>query len=231
MFKGFRLFIRPIAAVSLGLMGMQLVNIPQFASARCDFDSKGFPSILTLATNPNTSLMLAGVGMRRKNLWVVEVDVYLAALNLSKEAFTAAKQAQGANLSDALLAYDGKPADDPRAAVTLKFVRDVTTAQIVEAFNDAFVGLEPKDVELFKAALGASVGDKGINVGEQIGFFWLNSEHLVITKNGVVEQKILSPKVGKCLLGVYLDPAKAVSKELIDSVHSCVLSPVSTPQA
>jgi hypothetical protein len=45
--------------------------------AVCDIDAKGFDSSLKFASsgNQSTPLSLAGVGMRRKNLYIMEVDV------------------------------------------------------------------------------------------------------------------------------------------------------------
>ncbi len=44
--------------------------------ATCEFDKKGFPSQLAAPDNAGKPLVLSGVGMRRKNLYVMEVDVY-----------------------------------------------------------------------------------------------------------------------------------------------------------
>jgi hypothetical protein len=52
---------------------------------------------MVLPTAPSVPLDLAGVGMRRKNFYVVAVDVYMAGLNLSKEGLTLAKAWKSAN--------------------------------------------------------------------------------------------------------------------------------------
>ena len=44
--------------------------------AFCEFDEKGFQPTLAAPDNKTKPLVLAGVGMRRKNLYVMEVDVY-----------------------------------------------------------------------------------------------------------------------------------------------------------
>ena len=61
-----------------------------FTVAACDgFDAKGFETKITFP-NSNAPLSLAGVGMRRKNLYIMEVDVYLVGFYMGEEAIAAA---------------------------------------------------------------------------------------------------------------------------------------------
>jgi hypothetical protein len=155
-----------------------LCIMQQFSYADYAFDTKGFP------TKSFDNLILSGVGMRRKNFYIVEVDVYQTALNLSTNSLAAAKKcmmkgAQSCALGDDLIqaiASAGK--GTPGANVILKFVREVTKSQVVEAFNDAFVGLAADEINGFKAELALNVGDAGVKVGEEIAFQWINGKRV-----------------------------------------------------
>ena len=93
---------------------------------------------------------MVGVGMRRKNLVVLEVDVYLVSLALSPTAVLAAKNwkkaKSGDPLAEVILQQErnikvAPAADETTAVTTLRFVRAVGKSQIVEAFSDAFKGM------------------------------------------------------------------------------------------
>jgi len=191
----------------------------------CDWQ-QGFPQKLK-APVQSSPLLLSGVGMRRKNLYVMEVDVYLAALNLSPEAFAQSQAVYSndvnASIAEAIMT-PVKNGSGCKAAVTLRFVRNVEKDKIVEAFNDAFKGLDESDVIAFKGALSHTVGESGLKKGEEIAFFWtLNG--VVITKNGEVGDKFKSTTgdgVERRLLEVYVDPRRAVSPELIKSIKEHV---------
>ncbi len=115
--------------------------------------------------------------MRRKNLVVLEVDVYLAALALSPSAVTSVKNWKSTKSSDALTevilqqghqAKVAPAADETKATITLRFVRAVGKSQIVEAFSDAFKGVDAASIAAFKEALsGAIPGDSGLKVGDE----------------------------------------------------------------
>jgi hypothetical protein len=172
----------------------------------------------------SSPLYLVGVGMRRKNFWIVDVDVYMAGFLLSKPAeqrarkWRTAEQEARISLSDVLFDFnDSKANGTAKAMVSLKFVRSVTTAQVVEGFNDAFHDLDPAEVGRFKEALNTSVGLKGVQKGEEVAFIFMNGGGLCITVHGQVQQLVQSPLVEKRLLAVYMDPKYTVSKELMDS--------------
>lgn len=178
-------------------------------------------------------LFLAGVGMRRKNLYLFEVDVYLCGFNLSKPALGVAQAWSKANkagtastgLADELVdskASSGLASGSTSIHITLNMVRHVLTNQIVEAFNDAFVGLEASEVAIFKEALRLAVGPTGILDKENIGFSWLAGGGMAITRNGEVKAVVQSAVVEKRLLEVYVNPKLAVSKELLDSISANV---------
>lgn len=110
--------------------------------------------------------------MRRKNLYVMEVDVYKASLYLSPDALSRSKAVFLSDSNTSLANAIMKPTknDGCKAAVTLRFVRDVGKEKIVDAFNDAFSELDQTDVKAFKTALANTLGDGGLKVGEEIAF-------------------------------------------------------------
>ncbi len=66
------------------------------------FDTKGFPMSYTPAKEFFKSpkpMILAGAGMRRKNLYIVEVDVYKTGFNLTASALKRSKAAIASNAS------------------------------------------------------------------------------------------------------------------------------------
>jgi len=71
-------------------------------------------------------------------------------------------------------------------AIPLKFVKFVTTTQVVEAFNDAFVGCSEDGIKDFKETLRTVMGAKGTIVGDEIVFYWLQGGGLAIGMNGKI---------------------------------------------
>ena len=174
------------------------------------------------------SLTLVGAGMRRKNLYVVNVDVYETSLNVSKPLLDSAKLWKSTDpITLATVFFDTSLRSNlglSNAAISLRFVRSVTTSQVVEAFNDAFVGLDAAEVARFKEQLSATVGSSGLKPGESVTFFWIGGGGLAITKNGQLNSVFDSQAVERRLFEVYIDPKRAVSPELLDNVVKTVAS-------
>jgi hypothetical protein len=173
------------------------------------------------------SLKLTGHGMRRKNLFITEVDVYVASCYMNDAALKSVK-GKGSDsgtekLPDALMSVSSGFRDNtPVVAVNSKFVRDVGKDKIVESFNEAFKGCSPTAVASLKASLGEVLGDKGMAKGEEFQFFWytMDNRGLVIVKDGKVKETEASADMNalkKRLLNVYLG-ANAVSPELVKAV-------------
>jgi len=144
--------------------------------------------------------------------------------------YAAVKKAQAAGsaqLQDSLTALNYK-GPGPMAAVNLKFVRGVGQDAIVEAFNDAFKGLDADAINAFKVATKNAIGEKGMQNGEEFSFFWYADERgLVVLKGGSLHSVASSPAikaVEQRLLGVYLDGKTSVSPELVKSVNENVQS-------
>jgi hypothetical protein len=195
------------------------------------FDPKGMSTVLNPSFYPPnnrlpTPLYLAGVGMRRKNLYVVEVDVYMIGLNISEPALNNANKWKidnnGESLTDALLKGEGQL----RVSCTLKFQREIGNASFVEAFTSAFAGCKDVDaVTKFKKVLGECVG-AGVKKDDELVFYWLGSTDIAISKNGSVPTicSLQSKEVVGRLLDVYIDPSRAVSKELSTCVADHLLT-------
>jgi hypothetical protein len=209
---------------SIGTAASALPVCMSFAAADYAFDTKGFNT----TTN---GLQLGGVGMRRKNFYIVEVDVYQTALNLSESALTASQTCMKQGADKCVLADDLfksiKAASKPNAeaTVTLRFVRNVTKAQVVDAFNEAFAGLDVNEIAGFKSELARNVGDDGCKVGEEIVFNWIGGGGLAITRGG--EQAggscYRSEGIEKRLLEVYVDKKRTVSPELVKCIEENIL--------
>ena len=106
----------------------------------------------------------------------------------------------------------------------MKFVRNVTKSQVVEAFNEAFTGLNPDEVNQFKANLSYNVREDGMKVGEEIVFTWQSGGGLMITRSqGESGQVYRSDGIEKRLLEVYVDTKRTVSPELVKSIQDNIL--------
>ena len=137
-------------------------------------------------------MSLAGVGMRRKNLYIMEVDVYIVSCYLNDSALCTGKGTISSDdLSKILLSSGEQSRDGPLIAINSKFVRDVGKDKIVESFNEAFKGCDPGAVAKLKVHLGSVIGDNGMKKGEEFQFYWYgqpSKKGLVIVKNGNVRE-------------------------------------------
>jgi hypothetical protein len=154
--------------------------------------------------------------MRRKNFYVMEVDVYMAAVNLSPRALAAVKATKGSGSAvDAALNGPNGDVSQPAVTVVLRFVRDVDSKKVSEAFNDVFSGVSPEKIANFGKQLSAAIGEAGMKTGEEVMFVWMEGGGLKFIKNGVVGGGVTDSDIEHKLLGAYLDPTKAVSPELL----------------
>lgn len=190
-----------------------------FSDDEYPFDTKSFPTKCVSPVPDDTwryPLTLAGVGMRRKNFYIMEVDVYMTAVNLSPKAVRIVKDLKcSGDLVQAVL--DGSSSDVPQPAVSvvLRFVRDVDSKKVSDAFNDVFVGIAPEKIANFGKQMSMAIGETGMKTGEEVMFVWMEGGGLKFIKNGVVGGTVEDKDIERQLLGAYLDPAKAVSPELL----------------
>jgi hypothetical protein len=113
--------------------------------------------IHTIPSFPNASkdpLVLTTVGMRRKNFYIVEVDVYLVGISMSAPFLKKAQQCASTSADesaalDCLMVRDSKAKNSKATSIaaTLRMVRGVTTSQIVDAFNESFAGCNLNAIE------------------------------------------------------------------------------------
>lgn len=202
-----------------------------FGDYAVPFDTKGFsleftPSHLSMKAQP---LYLSGIGMRKKNLMLFEVDIYQVGLRLSSESLSLAKAAilKNEKFSDAFIdSVLNTSVNDiiPWVSVPLKFVRTVSTNQVIEAFNEAFVGCDKAGIEQFKTALRESIGLHGVTAGEEIIYYWLKGGGLIIVKNGVAGSIMKNKEIEKRLLDVYVDPKLSVSPDLVKCIQNYMTS-------
>ena len=172
-------------------------------------------------------MTLAGVGMRRKNLLVLEVDVYLVGISFSPAALTAAKNWKSPGnfstpLADLLL---DKPAQNHGAvdativSISLKFMRTVSQTQMISAFEDALVGCDKDAIIEFREALNKVINkEKGLQKGDVLNFDWPKSGGLVISSEVCTCPSIKNVGLTKRLLEVYVDDARTVSKDLVKCI-------------
>lgn len=193
------------------------------AAIAATMDTRGAATQLT--SPGGTPMSLAGVGMRRKNLYVMEVDVYMVSCYLNDSAMRAGKDSkEGDDLPSNLLSSAKGQKDGPLVAINSKFVRDVGKDKIVESFNEAFKGCDENAVSKLKAHLGSVIGDSGMKKGEEFQFYWYGqpSKGLVIVKNGTVRETEASTDMKALqerLLNVYIGP-NTVSPELKKSLKN-----------
>ncbi len=208
-----------VTVASVAFVGLGQVDGPARAAAPSS-------DAATLKPPSGGSMKLAGSGMRRKNLYITEVDVYVASCYMN-EGVLKSVQGKGIEsgtekLPDTLLEQKAGRGDAPVVAINSKFVRDVSKSKIVESFNEAFKGCDPTAVASLKSTLGDVLGEKGMTKGEEFQFYWYGKTNkgLVIVKDGMVKETEASgdmQALQKRLLNVYLGP-NAVSPELTKSV-------------
>ena len=78
-----------------------------------------------------------------------------------------------------------------KISLTLKFAREITKTQLIEAFNDAFKDCDKVIVQSFKDTLSTCLGDGNIKKNEQILFSWLDDNSIAMFGNNVEDNSIL----------------------------------------
>lgn len=157
--------------------------------------------------------------MRRKSFYVVAVDVYMCGLNIAPSLKPAVKKAPQAAIDVLMSAPQAGPIPDSSVCITLHFVRDVTTAQCVDAFRDAFKGCSPDGISKFAKMMTDAVGNDGCKIGEEINFYWMEGGGLFIDKAGTKAYVVQDAEIERRLMEVYLDPSRTVSPDLVKSFN------------
>lgn len=146
------------------------------------------------------------------------VDVYMTGLSVTPTLSRRLKQSKPDEAIEVILS---SPAENPyphcSTCITMNFVRDVTTAQCVDAFKDAFKGCNAAGIEKFGAVMTEAVGANGCKVGEEVTFYWLDGGGLCIDRAGTKQYGIRDEEIERRLLEVYLNPSRTVAPDLLKS--------------
>jgi hypothetical protein len=111
-----------------------------------------------------------------------------------------------------------------RGAVVIHMVRGATKSQFVEAFREAFAGVSDENFHAFQPLLESCMGDKGMAAKDEMCFFFMNDNSLVLAKNGEYKGTLKIDEITVRTFDIYADPKRAVSKELAQSINQNLLT-------
>lgn len=180
-------------------------------------------------------LALAAAGMRRKNLLVVEVDVYKVGVYLSQEKIK--------KLSEARSSVHLKASDEPdplklaapvssqvTVGISLKFVRAVPANKVVDAIVEALTitgadGAYSKSLMEFSNMLLNSIGSTGVSKNDEIDFAFSgpDGKQINVTVRGKFAGIVSNASLRSRLLDIYTGKkavAPIVHKILADRFSS-----------
>jgi hypothetical protein len=188
--------------------------------------SQGYDATFTPAVPNalNSQMYLLGTGMRRRRI-VIDFDVYQIGVAVSHHALSkaiqwnTARKYEGGPLSTYILQKEPTIANRVQVAISLRMKRGVSKAQFIEAFREAFVGVQADAFAAFEGIIEKCLGEAGVKTGEEVIFYWLNNGELVFVKNGEVAGSLKIEEISRRLLDVYTDPSRTVSKELYDCIE------------
>ena len=152
--------------------------------------------------------------MRRKNIVIVEVDVYAVGVYVSES-----KEAKG---------FEFAPTDNElQMCFLLRFVRSVSTKTVVDAIVSALSGSgQEYETALlnFKNILTSSIGSNGLKAGDEIEFCFKDGEGSVgIAAKGVRGETVTNALLQRKLIDIYTGEkavAPAVHKILAERYAS-----------
>lgn len=189
---------------------------------------QGLPLVINpfLPQAPKSSpLSLIAVGMRRKNFYVVDVDVYLIGISMADDTLKVAKQwmsrGDGKSLVDSIFNSYNLLSSSPSKvtlSATLRFCRGATTAQFLNAFEEALKGCDQVAVEDFKKGFSELI-TTGIKEKDEFVLYWLDNGDVLVSMNGQTGSVLSNKGLNKRLLEVYIDPKRTVSPELLHSLE------------
>lgn len=170
---------------------------------------------------------LLGTGMRRRRI-VIDFDVYQIGVAVSSHALSkavqwnAARKYESVPLSTYVLQKEPTIANRVQVAIILRMKRGVSKQQFIDAFKEAFVGVEANAFAAFEGIIEKCLGEAGVKTGEEVVFYWLNNGELVFVKNGEIAGSLKIEEISRRLLDVYTDSSRTVSKELYDCIEKHV---------
>ncbi len=102
--------------------------------------------------------------------------------------------------------------------LSIKFVKSVSTATMIQALQDSFIGCNPEAVKKMLQSLTDSIGPKGLFPGDIIEYHWLNGGGVLMSVRGEFKSTFFDPEIERRLLEVYIDPSRTVSPELYSDI-------------
>lgn len=152
----------------------------------------------------NKQYALIASSMRRKNLLVVNVDVYRVGIYASSSLETIVKNNIKAGKSYGLASKSG---DEISLSLYLKFVRSVTTDKILEAFRTGLSSVADKTaVNSFSDILFKKIGKIGTKKDDTIEFIFKgrnNEEIGILVRDDKVPEIIKSAALREKLIEIY----------------------------
>jgi hypothetical protein len=165
--------------------------------------------------------------MRRKNLYLFEVDVYQTGLSLLEGTISNLQLNKNLTPTQAVLASQYNQQQNlngqPVAFVSLRFVRDVGLNSVLDAFQTTFSGLPAEDIAEFRHQLGQAVGPHGVKKDDEVIFAWLHEGGMKILLNGIVGGQVKNCLVEERLIETYVDEKRTVSPQLVQSLRENIL--------
>ncbi|KAM3572066.1 hypothetical protein VYU27_005907 [Nannochloropsis oceanica] len=158
---------------------------------------------------------LMGAGPRRKNLFVVEVNVYAVGLyvesaHLGKLKGFKGKDADSLSKEKGYYALLTKEKSGMNRALELVFARAVPAGKVVEALS-ALEGVEEKILTDFKEKLLAAIGTSA-GKGETITLAWTADDKLALSVRNKHVKTFPSMALASGIFGLYMGD-KAISPE------------------
>ena len=150
---------------------------------------------------------LVASGLRKKNLFVVNVDVYHVGIYASPSLENTIKSNIKANKDFGL---SSKTGDDVSLSIYLKFVRAVTTDKIVQAFQEGLSSsvTDKNALNSFTSILLKKIGSKGASKDDTIEFIFkgrnndeigiiVRDDNAEIVKSAALRERLIDIYAGK----------------------------------
>ena len=142
-----------------------------------------------------SDMSLVGIGLRTKTF--LKVKVYVVGLYVEDHALSGLVSAHPSDLHSSAFYHDLVSGDFPKQ-VTLRFVRDVSTDQIRDAFRETLPGANGKELETFLGFFGDT------HSGDTYEFKWASGGGLETAVQGQARPAIADRKFGEAVFNIWL---------------------------
>ena len=160
---------------------------------------------LTKTVGNSKPYSLIASGMRKKNLFVVNVDVYHVGIYASPLLENTIKSNIQANKDFGLAS---KTSDDISCSIYIKFVRSVTTDKIVQAFQEGLSQSvsDKSALNSFTSILLKKIGSKGASTSDTIEFIFKgrSDEVGILVRDDKTIDYVKSAALRERLLDIYV---------------------------